>query len=88
MGSAKARYFASRGYGLEAPEILERDLLAIAQEGTVESTQAVPWGRKYLVTGTVRAPDGAQVSLATVWIVREGARPVLVTAYPWRESGR
>jgi hypothetical protein len=84
VGSAKARYFASRGYQADAPEVLETDLLRIAHEGSVRSTQATPWGTKYLVVGRVPAPDGGPIELATVWMLQEGAGPVLVTAYPWR----
>ena len=84
MGSAKARYFASRGYRADAPEVLERDLKRIGHDGSVRSTQESSWGTKYVVVGRVVAPDGDPIELATVWIVEEGGRPILVTAYPWR----
>ncbi len=84
IGSAKARYFASRGYRADQADSPEQDLKEIARIGTVRSIQDVEWGRKYVVTGAVRAPDGNRLELATVWIVSEGAYPLLVTAYPWR----
>ncbi len=84
VGSAKARYFASRGYGEESPDVLARDLKQIARTGTVTSTQDNDWGTKYVVRGSVRAPDGDPVELTTVWIVRDETHPVLITAYPWR----
>ncbi len=84
VGSAKARYFTSRGYEAEAPEVLERDLKEIARTGSVRSTQDNDWGRKYVVTGEVRAPDGDPVELTTVWMTRDEAHPALVTAYPRR----
>jgi hypothetical protein len=84
VGSAKARYFASRGYRAESPEIFERDLKRIAQVGDVRSTQESSWGTKYVVVGQVSAPDSDPIELATIWIVEEGGRPILVTAYPWR----
>ncbi|MDH3207947.1 MAG: hypothetical protein OEO79_15180 [Gemmatimonadota bacterium] len=88
VGSAKARYFSSRGYRAESPEVLERSLAQLARSGTVRSTQEIEWGTKYLVTGDITAPDGEKMELATVWMVRDDAPPVLVTAYPWRPQNR
>jgi hypothetical protein len=84
VGGAKARYLVARGYEPESPQVLEADLRTIARTGQVESTEATGWGIKYLVVGSVRAPDGESVELATVWIASEGRDPVLVTAYPWK----
>ncbi len=84
IGSAKARYFTSRGYRVADADVLQRDLKEIARTGSVHSTQDGKWGTKYVVTGAVQAPDGDQMALSTVWIVSEGAHPLFVTAYPWR----
>lgn len=64
--------------------MFERDLKRIAKDGTVRSTHETDWGTKYVVIGSVTAPDGDSLELATVWIVGSVGRPVLVTAYPWR----
>ena len=79
---AKARYFESRGYSVDAPEVLEESLTDVALEGEVVSAEATEWGTKYLVIGTVRAPDGNPIRLATVWIDVDERLPMLVTAYP------
>lgn len=84
VGRAKAEFLISRGYGFEAPELLERDLKSVARLGHVRSTEATDWGTKYLVVGSIRAPDGKPLELATVWMVQGREVPVLVTAYPWR----
>lgn len=84
VGRAKARYFASRGYRVESPDVLDRDLRVVAKEGVVRSTEETEWGIKYVVVGSVTAPDGDLLELATVWMVGGGGRPVLVTAYPWK----
>ena len=83
VGGAKARYLVVRGYDPDEPNVLEADLRTIARTGRVESTEATDWGTKYLVVGSVRAPDGESLELATVWIASEGRDPMLVTAYPW-----
>jgi len=84
VGGAKARYLIARGYDPDVPEVLERDLKAVAKTGRVESTEATDWGTKYLVVGSVRAPDGTSLEVATVWITLGEDAPVLVTAYPWK----
>ena len=82
VGGAKARYFESRGYSLEAPEGLEDALRRVALEGEVMGEEATEWGTKYVVEATITAPDGNQIALATVWIGGDSGVPVLVTAYP------
>lgn len=88
VGSAKARYFSSRGYRVGASDVLDRDLRVVAAEGTVESTEETVWGTKYVVVGSLVAPDGDPLELATVWMRRAEDLPVLVTAYPWRGKER
>jgi hypothetical protein len=82
VGGAKARYFESRGYSLEAPEQLEQALRRAAREGRVVKEEATEWGTKYVVERIVTAPDGNPLGLVTVWMVRDAGVPVLVTAYP------
>ena len=82
VGGAKARYFESRGYSIDAPEQLEETLRQIAVEGTVTKEETTDFGKKYVVEGSVTAPDGNPLVLATVWIVDRAGVPVLVTAYP------
>ena len=82
VGGAKARYFESHGYSLEAPERLEQALRHVAREGSVVKDEATEWGTKYVVEGIVTAPDGNTLGLVTVWMVRDAGVPVLVTAYP------
>jgi len=87
IGRTKARYFLSRGYRTEAPDRLARSLRQIARTGVVGATWSTPWGTKYIVHGVVEAPDGAPMSLATVWMGGESRVPVLVTAYPLKQGG-
>lgn len=82
VGGAKARYLLARGYDPNEPGVLISDLKTLARTGRVESTQATDWGTKYVVVGSVRAPDGTTLELATVWIASGEDAPLLVTAYP------
>jgi hypothetical protein len=55
-------------------------------DGTVIHEDATEWGRKYVVVGTIDAPDGNPMTVDTVWIVDEGDVPTFVTAYPTRRE--
>jgi filamentous hemagglutinin len=84
VGGPKAKYFESRGYSADAPEILEETLREVARTGRVARKEATNWGAKYLIVGEVIAPDGNPMILGTVWFVMGDASPTLVTAYPAR----
>jgi hypothetical protein len=52
-------------------------------EEEVESEHESPYGRKYLVSGTLRGPTGTAALVVTVWFVPAGHdAPRLVTVYP------
>ena len=86
VGGAKARYFESRGFSVDAPEALESALHRVAKEGRVKTKEATDWGTKYFVVGTVEAPDGNPMTVSTVWIIDAEEIPTLVTAYPARRE--
>ena len=84
QGRSKARYFRSRGYRQDEPELLEVASREIATGGEVVSTEASAWGMKYITVGEVVAADGRPMWLEVVWIVEGSGPPSLVTAYPAR----
>lgn len=87
-GRTKAAYFISRGFRPGAPGLLRSALIAVARAGQVRGMTETPWGTKYYVEGSVEAPDGNRMRLATVWMVAGEGAPLLVTAYPRREPER
>jgi len=85
VGGTKARFFTSAGYSPGSPDILARDLMALARGNPV--TRIVPslFGVKYIVDGYLHAPDGRDHSVRTVWILEpDSDGPRLVTAHPNR----
>lgn len=88
VGKDKAAYFTSRGFRRENPQLLRRALLELARRGTVVDVTETGWGTKYYVEGSVRAPDGNRLDLATVWMGTDRGGPRLVTAYPRPERTR
>ncbi len=82
-GQYKARYFLALGYAPDAPGELEQSLLEIAKTAEVTEAMDSPYGTKYVLDGSMGAPNGAKVLLRTVWVLEHGeVRPRFVTAYP------
>jgi len=86
VGGPKAIYFRSRGYDLADAGALVATLRRLAEQGVVTDAETTVWGTKYLVVGTLTAPDGKPITLGSVWIVSGEGAPVLVTAYPMRRG--
>ena len=85
VGRTKARFFRSLGFDETAIEQLKQALLKIALTGQVKEKRLSPYGVKYVVDGFLETPQGATVSIRTIWIVETGCEnPRFVTAYPIR----
>lgn len=83
IGRAKARFFRALGFNRNAWASLQEALKRHAAEGEAEEQSRSPYGRKFLVRGTLAGPGGAAAPLVSVWIVGEvDNHPRLVTAYP------
>ena len=83
VGGAKAKWFLSLGYEPGSPSVLEQDLLKLVQTSDQHAAKTSPFGTKYVVVGSMSAPNGQEVNVITVWIVEPSDhRPRLVTAYP------
>lgn len=85
VGRYKARYFAGLGFTITESEVLERELLQVADQGIVLETIPGEFGIKYIVEGEVQTPRGDVVVLATVWLAENSESPPrLITAYHGR----
>jgi hypothetical protein len=82
-GRAKAAFFRSVGFRLSARRQLRDALLEHSKTAEVVAHGDTMFGRKYVLEGPLRAPDGRNSQLRSIWFVRIGdERPRLVTAYP------
>jgi hypothetical protein len=82
-GRAKAAFFRRYGFRMSSWEALRDALLAHGRTAEVASTTETKFGTKYILEGTLAAPDGRSPRLRTVWFVTVGeVHPQLVTAYP------
>ncbi len=83
VGKSKAKFFRSFGFNETNISQFEKGLVDIAQTEAVVETAQTPCGKKYVVDGALKTPDGDMIHLRTVWIVETGDDiPKLVTAYP------
>ena len=79
----KAQEYWRLGYNDENAAQLRQDLLDLAANNEVTHIIPSPYGRKYLVAGTLRSPLGLERRILTVWIILHNEDyPRLVTAYP------
>ncbi len=86
-GRAKAGFF--RGFGFRRSEWreLEKALLEHALTATVVALNETAFGRKYIVDGPLRSPDGRMPQVRAIWFVTVGEiYPRLVTVYPMQGS--
>ena len=68
---------------MEAWEDLAKALLNHARQHEVVELVTTPFGRNFLIEGTLPAPDGRSPKVRSVWFVANGAESAtLATAYP------
>jgi hypothetical protein len=83
IGRWKAKFFRSIGFNETNVDTLREALRRIAQDGKVKEAVSSSFGKKYVIEGSVMAPNGGVTVLCTVWILGSGEdRPRFVTAYP------
>jgi hypothetical protein len=74
-----------RSFGFDETNmnLLEHELLTIAQTQEVSVVVASPHGTKYVIDGSLKTPLGNIVNMKTAWIIDKGQdRPRFVTAIP------
>lgn len=81
-GRTKAVFFRSLGFHRDRAQEFRAAVLALA--ATCDVTERPSrFGRKYAGVGLIRATDGRQVRILSVWLLLGGVPPpALVTAYP------
>jgi hypothetical protein len=83
VGRFKARVFRAAGYERETWQRLRDDLLVLARRVDVSPTTADEFGRRFVGTGALAAPNGLPLPVTAVWLIPSGTdAPRLITAYP------
>jgi hypothetical protein len=82
-GKHKAVFFRSFGFEPTAWQQLIQALRDHARQHDIIREELSPFGVRYVVEGTISAPDGRAPNVRTVWFVETGqTTPRFVTAYP------
>jgi Domain of unknown function (DUF6883) len=82
-GKGKAEFFIAYGFTASAWEELATALRHHTKEHDVTLAEDTPFGIRYVIEGSLVAPDGRQLHVRTVWFIDEGGQvPRFVTAYP------
>jgi hypothetical protein len=84
-GRAKAAFFERFGFSLAVWHSLRDALLDHARSAPVVVVSQTQFGEKYILEGSLPAPDGREPRVRAIWFVATGDKtPKLVTAYPVR----
>lgn len=63
--------------------MLERDLRQQIRSQNAVEVKGFQYGRKFVITGSLKAPVGRTVQITTVWVILMGEDfPRFITAYP------
>jgi hypothetical protein len=82
-GQHKAAFFRSFGFTIQSWEVLASALLNHARTHEVTDIVSTPFGRNYIIEGSLLAPDGRRPRVRVVWfIANREETATLATAYP------
>lgn len=83
QGKTKAAFFERFGFAQSAWQDLRKALLDHAERSDVIGTDETPFGRKFVLEGTLATPDGRDPVVRAIWFIETGeSEPRFVTAYP------
>lgn len=82
-GRSKAMFFMRFGFTATRWEVFADALIRHAEEHEVAKVETSPFGVRYVIEGTLTAPDGRTPNVRVVWFIStDDIEPYLVTAYP------
>lgn len=82
-GRDKAAFFTHFGFTPGSWQVLAHALQKLAEDHEVANIEASPFGKRYVVEGQIRTPEGRTPRIRTVWFIEAGETiPRFVTAYP------
>jgi hypothetical protein len=82
-GKSKAVFFMEFGFAQARWEELDRALRQHARNNDVAREEKTQFGTRYVIDGSLQAPDGRMLNVRTAWFVdSEGDSPRFITAHP------
>jgi hypothetical protein len=87
-GRHKAAWLIAHGFTPDDWKVLEEALRLHAATHEVASDEESPFGRRYVLEGSLVTPDGRNPLARSVWFVETGAEvSQFITVYPLRGRG-
>lgn len=88
-GRSKSNFFTRFGFSADSWEELAMALLRHAADQEVTRIEDSPFGTRYVVEGTLPAPDERAPVICSIWFIETGEQiPRFVTAYPLKRRTR
>jgi hypothetical protein len=69
VGKSKAAFFLSFGFRAEKWQELADALRKHAEENEIVEAEETPFGTRYVVDGTLIAPDGSRLNVRSAWFI-------------------
>jgi hypothetical protein len=88
-GKSKAAFFGKHGFDVAQWQALAQALREHAMRNPVLRTDQTAFGKRYVVDGTLVAPDGTVLNVRSVWFITTNtAVPRFATAHPLKRKSR
>ena len=82
-GRSKAVFFLRFGFTVARWDLLAEALLKHADSYELVSMEKSSYGTRFVVDGSITAPDGTPLNIRCAWFIEDGtAAPRFVTAHP------
>lgn len=88
-GKSKAAFFTKHGFSVNEWAKLADALRAHAAAHPVTETEETAYGTRYVVDGTLAAPDGTALNVRSIWFIsRSSEEPRFATAHPLKRKAK
>jgi len=88
-GKSKAAFLGKHGFDVANWQALAQALREHAKRNPVQQSDETAFGKRYVVDGTLVAPDGAVLNVRSVWFITTNtAVPRFATAHPLKRKIR
>jgi hypothetical protein len=86
-GRSKAAFFCKHGFKTEDWQALAETLRRHAAENVATLVEETRYGTRYVIDGTLAAPDGSSLNVRSVWFINRGTSvPRFATAHPLKRK--
>ncbi len=70
-GRSKAQFFIRFGFSVTEWQELATTLQELARQHPVTRVEDSPFGKRYIIEGVIKAPDGRTPWIRTIWFIED-----------------